>query len=89
MTASTGEKLVAIVSEEPLLPDAMNFAATEKLVATSLSADVGAVENPRAVTSFTEDAGGRVYTVLSYDESAADAVKWKWNCSASREVFKS
>jgi len=45
----------------------------------------GAVKDPRAIESFTEDDTGRVHTIIEYRESAADLVAWRWLCQSARE----
>ena len=88
MTASTGENVVAIVADEPLLMDEINVAQTQKTLYSTVSAPTGSVSNPRAVTGFTETTGDfRTYSVIRFDESAADGVTWKWFCEALRQNF--
>ena len=87
MRASTGERILAIVSDEPILMDAItSVAQAQKPIYATVSTIAGAVANPRAVTTFTE-VGGRAYDVIRYDESAADAVSWKWFCESDRQLF--
>ena len=88
MTASSGETLCAIVQDEALLPDASTIAEAQKRVYSIVSARAGSVADPKAVTSFTEtESGGRKYEVIRFEESAADAVAWKWLCDVKRRQF--
>lgn len=87
MTASSGEQLVVVVHDEAILLDPNAFVQAEKPVYAELNATAGSVANPRAVTSFSEADSGLVYQVIRYDESAADAVVWKWFCEVQRQQY--
>lgn len=85
--ASTGESFFAVVQDDPPLLDPTTVIQAQKTIYSTVSAEAGCVPNPRLVKSLQE-VDGRSYSVIRFDESAADAVVWKWFCEAQREQFK-
>jgi len=84
----TGEKLKIIRKDVSTISDPEQSARQEKPVYCDIVSLSGGVLNPRNIASFTEVidsvTDGRVFSVIHFDDKAADAVTWTWNCESSR-----
>lgn len=81
------ETVTIIVEDQAVLPDPDKPLQMETPVYVRVHCLAGAVKNPRKVGHFYEGTPvlkGRAYKVLEYQESASDAVSWKWLCEAER-----
>lgn len=90
MTTDGGDVVTVLVQDAPMLQDPDKPAQQKQPVYVMIFALAGAVADPRAIESFTDNAGQdneRVFKVFRYDETSGDAVAWKWFCEAQREDF--
>lgn len=82
------ETLTILVEEAPIIPDPSEpVLQKESKVFTTIHAFAGSVKEPRNVGFFFEGTPklkGRFYKVLEYQESASDAVTWRWACESER-----
>lgn len=86
-TQTDGEDFVRIVVEDvPALPDPTGEAKAKTPVFVKVHCLAEAVTNPREVVFFeTSGADKRRFTVIEYEESIVDTVKWAWLCEATRK----
>lgn len=82
---NTDETLKILVDDRQPLDDPTSEAKRMGAVFAAVTIAAGAVKQPREVETFKETESGRVYSVISFDENAADGVTWKFTCEAHRE----
>src|SRR5512146_730331 len=83
LTASPGGQVSALVEDIQPLADPVELAQAKGPVYAHIQTIAGAVDDPRAVTTFTDSATLRVYRVLKYDERTSGAF-YNWTAEASR-----
>lgn len=82
------QQITLMVDDMPVIADPDGRAAqAETPVYSTVACLAGSLDNPRAVTRFTEDATGKVYNVIRFVETAGDRISWKWDCEAQRDEF--
>ncbi|MGN6552530.1 MAG: hypothetical protein ACTHLW_02195 [Verrucomicrobiota bacterium] len=81
------QMLRVLIQDVPLLDDGTGEAKGKLPVYARIEALAGVLESPREIISFYEPRTKREYQVIQFEETAANAVTWKWLCESSRDAL--
>lgn len=85
VTASSGETVIAQIEDIPPLAEPAEIAQAKSPLYTRVHVLAGSVQDPRAVTLFTES-GQRWHKVLKFEEASQNNWTWIWLCESQRRA---